>query len=210
MAKQKLNSLDRFRKQSPNLVLEQASHCEVPAGCGGVVIRWRNPHAARPLMVRVYTTAESSYWLDGEPLERGSLDVAPGRHVLAVAIEETDRSALLMAALVYDSKRVSNQGPPGIQEPVLNILSAPDGTWKATFEPPAEGWQALTFDDAGWLALDGCTIPEVDYRAPRGWQWHACDHVGASGLGAAALPAGLGRRGPAWVRKVFDVPAPTP
>lgn len=37
----KLNSISRFSKQSPRLVLEEHGHCEVPAGCGGVVLRWR-------------------------------------------------------------------------------------------------------------------------------------------------------------------------
>ena len=38
----KLNGPDRYRKRSPRLVLEEHSHCEVPAGCGGVVLRWIN------------------------------------------------------------------------------------------------------------------------------------------------------------------------
>ena len=32
----RLNTLNRFRKHSPRLLLEEYSHCEVPAGCGGV------------------------------------------------------------------------------------------------------------------------------------------------------------------------------
>jgi hypothetical protein len=40
---QRLNSLDRFRKQPGRLVLEEHSHCQVPAGCGGGVLRRRNP-----------------------------------------------------------------------------------------------------------------------------------------------------------------------
>lgn len=31
----KLNSLSRYTKQSPNLVLQECEHCEVPAGCAG-------------------------------------------------------------------------------------------------------------------------------------------------------------------------------
>ena len=51
MSEQQLNSLERFRKRSPRLLLEQYDSCEVPAGCGGVVLRWRDPHAARPVVV---------------------------------------------------------------------------------------------------------------------------------------------------------------
>jgi hypothetical protein len=35
----RLNSLSRYTKRSPEYVLEEHSHCEVPAGCGGVVLR---------------------------------------------------------------------------------------------------------------------------------------------------------------------------
>jgi hypothetical protein len=48
MSKKALNSLDRFRKHPGQLVLEEHGHCEVPAGCGGVVLRWRNPNPSPP------------------------------------------------------------------------------------------------------------------------------------------------------------------
>lgn len=35
-----LNSIDRYVKSSPRFVLEEHSHCEVPAGCGGGVWEW--------------------------------------------------------------------------------------------------------------------------------------------------------------------------
>ena len=41
----RLNELERFRKTSSRLALEAHSHCEVPAGCGGVVLRWTRPGA---------------------------------------------------------------------------------------------------------------------------------------------------------------------
>ena len=41
----RLNELQRYRKTSSRLALEVHSHCEVPAGCGGVVLRWRRPGA---------------------------------------------------------------------------------------------------------------------------------------------------------------------
>jgi len=47
----RLNSLDRFRKSKSGLTLEVYSSCEVPAGCGGAVLRWRRPGA--PIMVCV-------------------------------------------------------------------------------------------------------------------------------------------------------------
>ncbi len=50
-----LNNLDRYTKLSPRFVLEEYSHCEVPAGCGGIVLRWRNPEVGIPIEFWHYT-----------------------------------------------------------------------------------------------------------------------------------------------------------
>ena len=201
--KKQINSLDRFRKQSPHLLLEQHGHCEVPAGCGGVVMRWRNPRAARPVRVWVYTPAPATCWIDGEPLERGSLDLKPGAHVLAVAMEKVDRwEGVLMAALAHDPEDAGTQKA----EAPLKIVSSGDGTWKGTLEAPAEGWRTADFADAGWSALVEVAIPDVGYDRPGGWQWYACRNQGAAGL-RFDLPRQAPRSGPVWLRKVFDIPA---
>src|SRR5687768_6072864 len=51
----KLNGLSRYAKESPRLVLEEYGHCEVPAGCGGVVLRWRNPDQPIPMVVHSFS-----------------------------------------------------------------------------------------------------------------------------------------------------------
>jgi hypothetical protein len=209
MSDQQLNSLDRFRKQSTRLLLEEHSSCEVPAGCGGLLMRWRDPQAARPLTIRIYTASEvATTWLDGQPLQRGYLDVRPGKHILAVHLENADRHrGLLMAALRGFPEEPTHQAPPGINEVAISVLSAGDGTWKATCETLPENWLALDFDDRVWEALVEHAIPEVSYRERGGSQWHACDAANAHGL---ALGSVLGdeSRGSVWVRKVFDVPVP--
>jgi hypothetical protein len=211
MSKQKLNSLDRFRKRSPRLLLEEHAGCEVPAGCGGLVMRWRNPLEARPVRIHLYTPTESTTWMDGDVLNVGRLDLRPGRHVLAIEIGEVDRAAgLLMAVLQHDSaEKPGKDLPPLIVEPPLCIHSAADGSWRFCLEQPAEGWQALSFDDSGWQALVGRTIPRVEYQERNGWQWHQCHEAKAAGLGAGPLPAGALPRGPVWVRKVFEFPLPS-
>jgi hypothetical protein len=205
--KQQLNSLDRYRKRSPNLVLEQHSHCEVPAGCGGVVLRWRNPHAARPVRVHVYTSGKAECWIDGEPLTHGRIDLPPGRHVLAVAVERGERARLLRAALLHDPEDSKDHGPDGVEVPI-RVLSSADRSWKVTLTAPPELWQAPEFDDSGWEAMTACTIPEVRWDAPGAYQWRSCEDAKATGLGVSSLPAGEGQHGPAWVRKVFEVPTP--
>jgi hypothetical protein len=57
--KLKLNGLSRYTKQSPRLVLEEYSHCEVPAGYGGVVLRWRNPDQPLPMLVSSFACSET-------------------------------------------------------------------------------------------------------------------------------------------------------
>jgi hypothetical protein len=211
MSRQKLNSLDRFRKRSPRLLLEENAGCEVPAGCGGLVMRWRNPLEARPLRIHLYTPAEPGTWMDGEVLSTGRLDLRPGRHVLAVEIGAVDRAAgLLMAVLQHDTaEKAPGDRPPVIVEPPLCILSAADGTWLFRMEQPAEGWQALDFDDSDWQALVSRPIPRVEYREPNGWQWHRCHEAKAVGLGIGPLPEGTAPHGPVWVRKVFEIPTPS-
>src|SRR5262245_25722640 len=88
----RLNSLDRFRKHPGRLVLEEHGHCEVPAGCGGVVLRWRNPLAAVPITLRLYTPVPAVMSIDGREVSTSRVDLSPGRHVLALRLDDADRS----------------------------------------------------------------------------------------------------------------------
>jgi len=80
----RLNSLSRYSKQSPRLVLEEHSHCEVPAGCGGVVLRWRNPDKVVPCTMWSTTSAESSdLFVDGHIPESSRPLLKYGQHIIA-------------------------------------------------------------------------------------------------------------------------------
>lgn len=81
----RLNTLHRFAKRSSRLTLLEYSHCEVPAGCGGVVLRWVDTEGRVAVRVRVRRTGGMiDTWLDGEPLDTSSALIAPGiPHVLA-------------------------------------------------------------------------------------------------------------------------------
>jgi hypothetical protein len=54
----RLNELQRYRKTSGRLALKVHSHCEVPAGCGGVVLRWRRPGA--PIGIALFSYVSGS------------------------------------------------------------------------------------------------------------------------------------------------------
>jgi hypothetical protein len=231
---QALNSLGQFRKQSGRLVLEAHSHCEVPAGCGGVVLRWRNPRAARPVTLHVYTPAPASLWLDGARLETARPDLAPGKHVVAFALEDVNLiGGLLLFAAAHDPGREQATPPGGVIERPLVVVTANDGTWKYTLVPPAEAWQALAFDDSAWPALIWVPTPRLEPGADGTWQCRACVERGAVCLGIASDEAvpdgrqgqesaswwrrllGAGRpeqtdppTGSVWIRKVFEIPLP--
>ena len=80
----RLNSV-RFDKQSPRLALEEHSHCEIPAGCGGVVLRWRK-RTTIPVLLWLHVAGEVQAFLDGAAQTSARPLVEPGEHVLALRI----------------------------------------------------------------------------------------------------------------------------
>jgi hypothetical protein len=224
---QRLNSLDRFRKQPGRLVLEEHSHCEVPAGCGGVVLRWRNPLAGLPVTVHLYSPVKAVCLLDGEELQTGRINLVPGRHITAVVLENVDLSGnLLMFAAKHDPKEYQPVFPAEIQELPLHVISADDGTWKFSLDQPADDWTRLGFDDGDWPALVKAPTPKLKWED---FGYSACYDCTEEGADCLRLPQPddasrvpwwrklLGNRpgkqvtfgpGKIYVRKVFDVPAP--
>src|SRR5438067_8150882 len=137
MSEQQLNSLDRFRKKPERLVLEEHSHCEVPAGCGGVVLRWRNPHAAVPLRVHFYSPARAALFLDNAPLSSGRPELSPGEHLLALALEEIDLSSgIFLFVARHDPQTSRGHTPSSVQETPQKVLGVGDGSWRFTLEEP--------------------------------------------------------------------------
>jgi hypothetical protein len=227
---QQLNSLSRFRKQPGRLVLEEHDHCEVPAGCGGVVLRWRSPLAAVPVTLRLYTPVPAAACaIDGEPVRTGRVDLTPGTHALAVHLKDVELSAgLLMGTATHDPKRYQRTAPAEVVEPPFQLLTAADGTWKFTLdEPPADAWQRPAFDDGSWPALVQAPTPKLDWKDHGSYECRTCADAGAVCLGLPS-PGGPGEslpwwqrllrarpgktvplgKGSVWIRKEFVIPAP--
>jgi len=205
----RLNSLDRFRKRPGRVVLEVYSHCEVPAGCGGAVLRWRNPLASVPVRIAAYTLAQATWFLDGTELRGNGADLAPGRHVLALVMDNVDRSdGLLMLALTAEQQVVERSTPPGLTEQPPRVASAGDGTWRYVLaRPAADDWAGLGFDDRGWPALVAVPVPQPKEgeRSLSHYRQRRCAELGAACLGLPGRASGMGG---VWVRKVFEVAAP--
>lgn len=177
----KINTLYALSKYSPGLVLEEHGHCEVPAGCGGVVLRWRDPAAGTPAVLSVACKGNVRAWLDDVEIPTGYLALRPGRRVLTLELRELSE----------------------VPSPVLVALRAQQG--EAVFY--ASSAEARSAVGAAWQSrpLDAPEAPFVPMSsaddllpAPRqqDWRFRRLTDLGARALradGAAIL-----------VRFVFD------
>jgi hypothetical protein len=222
-----LNSLERFRKQPGRLVLEEHGHCEVPAGCGGVVLRWRNPHAPLLITIHLYTPVPAQSFVDGNELESARIILAPGPHTVAVVLENVDPTAVrIMFSASHNPREYQKTLPAELIEPSFLAVSADDGTWKFSLEPPeGQDWLSTTFDDRDWPALVKTATPELQWQDHGSYQWDRCRQLGAVCLrvpapSSTAEPPSWWRRilgktstlanphrSNVWIRKVFEVPS---
>jgi hypothetical protein len=196
---------ERFAKQSPRLIYEELP---APVGCGGVVMRWRDPRSALPVRVHLYCPVPAKLFLDGAPIETTSIDVAPGPHLFAVETDPLDFSGgLFMFAAFHDATEVIKTMPPGVREAGWKVTSSPGGMWRATTEPPIVHdvpWTSLDFEDGSWTPLNRSVArPRQDWRMHGAFAAHICISHEADFL---ALPKGTKGRGSLWARARVNVP----
>lgn len=193
-----LNSVSRFSKQSVLLHLEEHGHCEVPAGCGGVVLRWYNPAAGLPLLLRVFSPGKIRLFIDGTPPASARPLVAPGWHILALEVDDaiSDRGVIMFAA-TCDRKA----GPGITEEQRVAAVSAPDGSWFCNTTPPGDDAWRLSDDDlAGWEPMVECPIDVPDRKGA--WRsWHSFEELTKMGARPLGLPAGRDRAAASGFRK---------
>jgi len=198
----RLNSIARYQKQSPEYVLEEHSHCEVPAGCGGVVLRWRNPHRTVPVEMWMYSTGSASFFLDGAEPPSGRTLVTYGEHVLCWTIEDFDpTAAILVFSGAFDTSGVNLLVTPPAARDGNPILTAADGSWRYTYTPPADDeWMRPAYDDTSWLAMVARPITPPDEKAyGAGYRLKRLQALGAEGLGVVgAIPK-------VWIRRRFTL-----
>ncbi len=201
-----LNSLSRYSKKSSRYILEAQSHCEVPAGCGGVVLRWRDPKKGIPLTFRIYAGSSYKFFLDAHPLTSARPIVPFGDHVISIIISEFDPSRMI---LLFSAKYEEKEDGTGYAEraaaSTLHFLSAPDGSWKySSVEPQGNSWQLPGFDDSAWAAM-----PARERAPDFGQKWTVQSYrveellrMGAQGLGVVGSLPKL------WIRRAFSVGPP--
>jgi hypothetical protein len=195
----RLNAL-RFEKQSPRLALEEHSHCEIPAGCGGVVLRWRK-RLTIPVLLRLHVAGEVQAFLDGSAQTSARPLVEPGDHVLALRIvpaAPASGAGFLVAAAVHDpATRPRSTGPA---DPLVLFRTSPDGTWRFTTSAPRdESWAQPDLDDSGWRAMVARPLASADEPGLK-YRLNRLEKLGAE-------PLGTGEPGsPIWVRRTFVMP----
>jgi hypothetical protein len=195
----RLNGLDRFRKSRSGLTLEVHSHCEVPAGCGGAVLRWRRPGTPIGLSIFQHVNGEvDGFFLDGERSGEQRTTVQPGTHVLSFTVDGPAEGGLVLLEMSLEPALATAKSP--------RFTSGTHGTWRASTSEPPEGWRAVGFDDSVFVPLVEREVPAPEGN--RKWAW---EHLSerARGLG---LPEKAGWRkwlgGSAarvWVRCTFRV-----
>jgi hypothetical protein len=193
-----LNSLDRFSKKSPRLHLEEFSHCEVPAGCGGVVLRWIDPEKGLPLLLLLFARAEViELFIDGHPISSSRPLVPPGRRVLALHLSGLD-AGFRFAALLDLRQHGDARGDP----PSLLFRSRADSTWRhAVARPPDDSWLNAGFADAGWGVLRRVQGVRPAPADPGSWAVERLRAVRAMSIGPPEAAREI------WVRREFDMPA---
>jgi len=199
--KLKLNSLGRYGKGGSRLVLEEHGHCEVPAGCGGAVLRWRNPNAGLLFLLHALANGEGRILLDGASPSSARPLVPFGEHVLSLVVTElVPGSVVLGFAAIHDETQF---GFPRVSQPSgrkISILSAADGTWKyVTTEPANDAWTRPGFDDSNWRAMLACEPPSLEGQDMRKYRLETLLKLGATCLGIE------GQSSRAWVRKSFTL-----
>jgi hypothetical protein len=214
-----LNSISRYRKQSPTLVLEEFGHCEVPAGCGGVVLRWTDSRLGLSMSIQTFVyhgpddaektrRRRSRFLLDAQPVRTSRPFVPFGEHVFAIEVMDVAPEGIaMMFAAATDGHFTHGSRLAGPEATLAcRVLTAADGSWLCTYqEPPDESWMRPGFAATGWLpmtetTLDEETLKKNNYALKR-----------PSELGAVLLKSHTPRSGPEgpslWIRKSFSFPA---
>jgi hypothetical protein len=178
-----LNTLHRFAKHSPRLVLEEYSHCEVPAGCGGAILRWRDPDEGIPLQLAVAADGDVTVLVDGG-FVGARFALAPGSHTIAVAVTNARTPVIALALRIAGPGQELNRRDP--------VWATREQTRISRFH--VEGWGQRRFDDSGWGTPSAA---EVDL-GNREWRFRQLENQGA--LLIPTLGPDL------WLRDTFEVP----
>jgi len=197
----RLNTLYRFAKRSPRLVLEEHGHCEVPAGCGGVVLRWVGRDAAVFVIANVScpTPREErpAIWLDGKRLEGSRVELTAGTHVFAARV--VPEPLRVGARSVVPFLCVVRDDASGPRERTVFLRSAPFVVRYTTDDLDAEEVTSPRYDDGLWTQAPPLSVaPEALPERWRSFGLWLAESYGVEPLELPSAPV-------VWVRAKFEV-----
>ncbi|MFX1254029.1 MAG: hypothetical protein ACFFCZ_20620 [Promethearchaeota archaeon] len=196
----RLNELSRYTKSSPRLVLKEYSHCEVPAGCGGVVLRWMKPPNTVSFEIWLHTTGEYEFFIDGKNPQSACPLLEKGKHVLALQTSISQSNyGLLMFAGSYTEEIGTGIFYQGDRR--TYVLSLPDTSWKySLIGQTDQSWLDSGFNDASWKAMIAKKLPLLDEHDSKQYKIRRLEEFGAKSLGIEETITGT-----VWVRKIFKI-----
>ena len=180
MAKRKfrLNSLSRFSKQSEKLVLDTYS-----AGCGGIVLRWRNPGAGSPILIRYESTHDVKFFLNGRPVQN-SLLLPTGDYVLSTLCTPKPDSEFSerLIALQFNLHLPDNRQPVEGYCTNTNWLFDQGNKIRNENSPAAPEWTQLDYDDKSWSPMEIGELPDREQQRGQFWMMEYMSRQGVSVL----------------------------
>jgi hypothetical protein len=200
----RLNTLHRFSKHSPRLLLQEYSHCEVPAGCGGVVLRWIEREGGLPSILRMAALGPIRCWLDDHELISSTVELHGGEHVLALEVTELPRANTPLAVRL-DVNLPNNS--------TTLLRSAEASRWWLTANQPSRAWSTLGYDPAahGWSRALEHPDHAAEVPHEQRWRWSSLTRepfAERPHLPAAARPLALPSTR-AWLRCEFTLDVAT-
>lgn len=197
----RLNSIERFSKKSQRLILEEYGSCEVPAGCGGVVLRWNGIENGLRANVRIdKPTGEVESFFNGEPVGNSRARIPFGVGIFALHFTELEAGFDWLVVTVQHSAASWGQGR---EKRVLHEVSSCQGSqWLWTDQAPPGNWNALDYDDSDWLLLAPSQMKLEDLEEKQRWKYRMqTDDF---------LPLGLPPKKEIWIRRRYQLDSPAP
>lgn len=185
--------LNRFRKLGGAALREEYSHCEVPAGCGGVVMRWVLPGGNLAVSFRTHQAGKAAIFIDGEPHKRAEVELSPGSHVIGVVLD-TPNSWMC----TLDTPRRTDLDP---------LPTLADGSWMCSRTEPPKEWLTQESTPAGFQPM----VAGEPASTANDWSAHTIERLRERGAEAiAAAPVSVVRRllskpTSLWIRRVVHV-----
>ena len=193
----RLNSIDRFTKMSDRLILEEHGSCEVPAGCGGVVLRWRNPNDGVPLVLYGHYPATSEIFIDGQLAPSSRVLVPPGEHQLAIKLTDVHPPRIFIWRMVVDV-------PGNSETTIASGSSMPDGTWRISQDVNDDDLRTWTFaelDDSAWTPMTASRVDIESLDQNERWRYRIREEHSHQRLDLLPTASTL------WIRTKFTVEA---